>query len=110
MVASYARVVTTCANAVEAQSLIAGAMQTRLAACAQTTPIESTYWWQEKLETAQEISISFKTREDLIEPIMHYLRQHHSYATPQILVYPITGGDIDYLNWIRTETMVVKQK
>ena len=84
--------------------MIAGAMQTRLAACAQTTPIESTYWWQGKLETAKEISISFKTREALLGPLKHYLRTNHSYKTPQILVYPITGGDDDYLRWIEDET------
>ena len=58
-------VVTTVEKAEDARRLSRDAVESRLAACAQLEPIESTYFWDGALEDAREIRITFKTRAGL---------------------------------------------
>ena len=73
----------------------------RLAACAQVTgPIESTYRWDGRIETATEWYSHFKTTVARASDLRARLREIHPYDTPEIIVLPITDGDPAYLRWI----------
>jgi len=100
----YALLTTTCASPAEAEKIVRGALEQRLAACAQRMPIQSDYWWLGKLEHAHEVKVEFKTRVALVEGLKAYILNNHSYKTPKILVYEITGGNPAYLRWIDDET------
>lgn len=101
----FVTVTTTTDNPDEAQSLAASAVQARLAACAQvSTPIASTYWWEGKVETAQEYRVDFKTRAELADRLTQHVKAAHSYDTPEVIVTPIVGGNPAYLEWIAAET------
>lgn len=100
----YALVTTTFDKPTEAEKVIRGALEARLAACAQRTPIQSDYWWQNKLVHAHEVEVKFKTRGALVEALKAYILNNHTYKTPQIVVYEITGGNPSYLRWIDDET------
>jgi periplasmic divalent cation tolerance protein len=101
----YVTVTTTTDNEDEATRLAETAVTARLAACAQISNIASTYWWQGKVETAEEYRIDYKTAAALAERLTAHLKSVHSYDTPEVIVTPILGGNPAYLDWISAETV-----
>ncbi|MFD3438065.1 divalent-cation tolerance protein CutA [Streptomyces sp. NPDC058685] len=98
-------VLTTTDSAAKAEELARGAVEARLAACAQiSAPVTSVYRWQETIETAQEWQILFKTSEERYPELEAHLRAAHDYETPEIIATPVVAGGADYLSWIDTET------
>jgi periplasmic divalent cation tolerance protein len=76
-------------------------VEERLAACAQVSgPIESTYRWDGRIETATEWYGHFKTTLARAPALRARLSELHPYDTPEIIVMPIAGGDPAYLRWI----------
>src|SRR5437773_10580059 len=64
----YCQVVTTTDSRDAAEALSKSAVEARVAACGQVSgPITSTYWWEGKVETAEEWRITFKTPLDRYE-------------------------------------------
>ncbi len=103
--AAYVQVTTTTATEEEARQIARGAVERRLAACAQVVgPITSTYWWQGAIETAAEWMCLLKTTAHRFDAVAAYIRVEHSYDTPEITATPITGGSPEYLGWISAET------
>ncbi len=77
----------------------------RLAACANALPgARSVYWWQGKMEEADECVLVAKTRAGLVNRLVGRVRALHSYACPAIVALPILEGNPDYLAWIAAET------
>jgi len=101
----FETVTTTTDSLDEAKRLSAAAVEARLAACAQvSSPVTSTYWWQGRVETATEYRIEFKTRGPITRQLLEFLKERHSYQTPELLVTPILTGHQNYLDWIEAET------
>ena len=77
----------------------------RKAACVNIIPkVESHYWWQGKIESANELLLIVKTRAALLDDLITLVKQNHPYTVPEILALPIIGGNEDYLNWVEKET------
>ena len=77
----------------------------RKAACVNIIPkVESQYWWQGKIESANELLLIVKTRAVLLEELIALVKQNHPYSVPEIIALPIIGGNKDYLKWIDRET------
>ena len=76
----------------------------RLAACVQFWPIRSFYWWQGKRESGTEFILHCKTRASLAPALQEFIRSHHPYEVPEIIVTPILDGHPPYLVWIDQET------
>jgi periplasmic divalent cation tolerance protein len=105
MAYSYLQVTTTTDSEAEAQSLATVAVENRLAACAQVlSPIRSIYWWEGKMESAQEWMVLLKTTAARVDQLIRRLRSEHSYDTPEIVAVPIVAGHPAYLEWIAEET------
>jgi periplasmic divalent cation tolerance protein len=105
MADSYLQVTTTTDSEAEAQSLATVAVESRLAACAQVlSPIRSVYWWEGKVESAQEWMVLLKTTAARVDQLIQRLRSEHSYDTPEIVAVPIVAGHPAYLAWIAEET------
>lgn len=101
---SHALVTTTFPNTAEANTMVRSVLEARLAACVQQWPMQSDYLWQGAIEQAKEVFVQFKTREDLVEALQQHILAHHSYQTPQVLVYAIASGHAPYLAWVDAET------
>lgn len=98
----------TVPNRDEALKLATVLVEERLAACANIHDgMTSLYWWQGKMEQAEEVSLIVKTRADLIEDLKRRVCQLHSYAVPCIVAWPITDGHETFLDWVRDETRKV---
>ena len=76
-----------------------------LAACVNILPgMESHYWWEGKMESAQEAVLIAKTRADLREALLERVRDLHEAQTPCVVFLPVVGGNPDYLAWLADET------
>jgi periplasmic divalent cation tolerance protein len=95
---------TTVDRRAAARRLAERIVESRLAACAQFFPIRSVYRWKGKVESANECLLLAKTRADLASRLVRFIRRHHAYEVPEIVVTPILGGWKDYLDWIAAET------
>ena len=90
---------TTAANGAEAHTIAQALVAERLAACVQIHPVDSVYRWQGAVETAAEVALAIKTSAALVPAVTARITELHSYAVPEIIAVPITGGSPAYLHW-----------
>jgi periplasmic divalent cation tolerance protein len=101
----YMQVLTTIDSNEEAERLGRSITGARLAACVQIVgPIRSLYWWQGKLDDAQEWLLIIKTTSVRLSELEQHIKANHSYDTPEITATQIPWGSAEYLNWISAET------
>jgi periplasmic divalent cation tolerance protein len=80
-------------------------LKQRKAACINILPgVNSLFWWQEKIDSAEESLLVIKTRFTLLDEIIQLVKEIHSYDVPEIIALPIIDGNKDYLEWIDSET------
>ena len=71
------------------------------AACANILPaVESIYRWKEKIETAAEVIVLFKTTQDRQKAFQEKLRSLHPYDVPEIIFMSVTNGLPEYVRWV----------
>ena len=98
-------VYTTWPSIVEAEQAGRKIVEKRLAACVNILPgMISHYWWQDKIERAEEVVMLVKTRASLAEQVGAAVSAAHPYETPAIMVLPVESLDAAYHRWIVTET------
>ena len=101
---NFIQLVTTTETEADAQAIANTLVERRLAGCVQIIgPITSTYWWERKIETAEEWLCVIKSRADLYEALEEAIRDTHPYEVPEILAVPVTTGSKDYLDWLEGE-------
>ena len=97
-------VYTTCSNPQEAEKVAARLLEKKLAACVSFTPgATSVYRWKGVVEQSVEVTITIKSRRDLLEKLMVELRKVHPYEIPEILAVPVVAGWPPYLDWMDAE-------
>ena len=80
-----------------AQTLV----EEKFAACANLIPaVQSIYRWKEKIETADEVIVFFKTIQDRRAAFEEKLRSLHPYEVPELIFVEIDSGSPDYLCWV----------
>jgi periplasmic divalent cation tolerance protein len=98
-------VYTTWPSIVEAERAGRQVLEQRLAACVNILPgMISHYWWQGKIERAEEAVMLVKTRVSSAERVAAAVKQLHSYATPAIMLLPVESLDPAYHQWIVQES------
>lgn len=98
-------ILVTTSTKDEARKIADLVLSQRKAACINVmTGVDSTFWWQGKLDSAQESVLIIKTKASLLAEIIDLVRDMHSYTVPEIIALPIVGGNEDYLRWIDEET------
>lgn len=96
-------VLTTCADAAEAERLADRLVSERLAACVNRLEgVVSTYRWQGAVERGRECLLLIKTTEARLAAVERAIRQCSSYDLPEVLAIAATGGSAEYLRWIGT--------
>src|SRR5258708_352825 len=104
--AHFCFVYVTTADVNDARRLAHSIVERRLAACANILPgMESLYWWNGVLQTANECVVVFKTRRALTAALTDAVKADHTYDCPCVVVLPIIDGNPDYLRWIGDETV-----
>lgn len=91
---------TTVTERADAEQLARGAVEQRLAACAQVDgPTTSYYHWEGKMEQSSEYRIWFKCLPTNVAALGNWVHHHHPYSTPQWLVVSAEAVGEKYLSW-----------
>ena len=102
--AQHVQILTAAGSREEAATIAAALVEGRLAACVQVLgPIQSTYRWEGRMESAEEWLCLAKTSATRAGEAMAEIGRLHSYDTPEITVMPIIAGSRRYLAWIDDE-------
>src|SRR5262245_65096459 len=93
--------ISTFPDAETASRIAQALVEDKLAACANIIPnIRSIYRWKEKIETAGEIIVFFKTTQEQQSAFEKKLRALHPYEVPELICFKIDSGSPDYLRWV----------
>ncbi|OEV02672.1 divalent-cation tolerance protein CutA [Streptomyces oceani] len=98
-------VLTTTDSAAAAEALARGAVERRVAACAQLNgPVTSVFRWEGAVRTEPEWQVLFKTSVAAYAALEAYIREAHDYEVPEIIATPVSHGGADYQDWVVEET------
>ena len=102
---SVVLVYITTENRAEAEKIGGMLVERRLAACANIIEgMRSIFWWEDKLDQAEETILIIKTKEKLVGPLTESVVAAHSYDCPCVVAIPIVGGNPEFIEWINEET------
>ena len=78
----------------------------QLAACVNIlAPATSIYMWQGKAERVQEVPMIIKTLERHVERVTDEIGVLHPFDVPAVAAVSISGGNVEFLAWIKSQTM-----
>ena len=99
----YTLIMVTASSREEAEKIATALLERKLIACANILgPVSSRFWWQGKIDSAEEYMIFMKTKRELFEQVADNVKQLHSYEVPEIIALPIVEGAKPYLEWINS--------
>ena len=85
----------------EADKISRGLVEYKLAFCVNAIPgIQSTYYWEGKIQVDEEFLLIVKTRKDRYDALETWVKINHSYEVPEIIALPIEQGLPAYLSGI----------
>lgn len=98
-------VYTTVGSRDAALKLAHAAVEGRLAACVQITPIESVYVWQGAVQQEAEFRLLFKTTRQAHAALVQLITALHPYELPAVYALPVTDCTDDYRAWVIANTL-----
>src|ERR1039458_6265175 len=91
----------TTKNKTEAKKIGKVLLQERLAACINIFDnMSSIYWWEGKIEEANETVLIAKTTKKLFPKLSKKVKSIHSYSVPCILQLEVKDGNKEYVKWL----------
>jgi len=98
-------VLVTAKDEEEAGRIADTLLKAKLIACANIIKdVKSLFWWEGKIDNAQEVLLVLKTRRALFAKVAKTVKIVHSYNVPEIIALPIISGYNPYLKWIDAST------
>ena len=99
----YTLIMVTASSREEAEKIATTLLERKLIACANILgPVSSRFWWQGKIDSAEEYVIFMRTKRELFDQVADNVKQLHSYEVPEIIALPIVEGAKPYLEWINS--------
>ena len=78
-------------------------VEEELVACVNLLPnATSIYKWKGQTHADQEVIGLLKTTEEMLPTLKQHLQKLHSYDCPELIVFPISDGLPEYLDWIQS--------
>lgn len=95
----------TCPDAASADALAQALVSERLAACVNVLPgVRSTYRWQGKVDTSDEVLLLIKTTQGRLDALSARVQALHPHELPEVLAVEAHGGLAPYLDWVAEQT------
>jgi len=102
MVEDMIIVLTTAPDKASAMKMARELVEARLAACCSLVEgLTSLYWWEGKVEEAEEALLIIKTSRSLYREFESKIRSLHPYKIPEIVAFKVEAGLPEYLSWLR---------
>jgi periplasmic divalent cation tolerance protein len=96
-------IILSTAGESEAPVIAKALVEEHLAACVNITGVTSVYRWKGDLCQDREQLLIIKTIRERVDTVISRIVALHSYELPEMIVLPITGGYLPYLQWLRDE-------
>lgn len=77
-------------------------LEKRLIACANIFPVESFYWWKDKVENSKEFVLIAKSLEKNFRKIVEEVRKVHPYEIPCICKLKVEANK-EFKGWVKKE-------
>ena len=90
---------TTESNKTKALRLSKLLIQKKLAACVSIKKIFSIYEWEDQIEETKEFEITIKSKPELKNHLIDFLRKFSTYDSPQI-IYNKYHSEKRYFDWL----------
>ena len=98
-------VLSTCPNAITAESLGRALVGESLAACVNVVPgLRSIYRWNDTLQADAEVLMIIKTTVARFAALRERLVALHPYEVPEVVALPVADGHHAYLEWVSNAT------
>lgn len=94
---------TTFGKKSEAIKIGKNLLKQKLIACYNFFPIESAYWWKEKIVDEKEFLLILKTKDLNFPKIENFIKKLHTDETPEIVSLQVKSVSEKYLKWLNTE-------
>ncbi|UCD16062.1 MAG: divalent-cation tolerance protein CutA [Candidatus Omnitrophota bacterium] len=79
-------------------------LEKRVCACVNIlSGVKSYFWWEGKIDTAQECLLVIKTKDSLFSRLKKVVKANHPYEVPEIIAFKIDKINKEYLNWLLDE-------
>ena len=102
----YSVMLVTTKNVREAKKIAKALLAEKLVACANIVKgVESLFWWEGKINQANEVLLILKTRKSLVKRVVKMVKKLHSYSVPEIIALEIKEGYNPYHKWINDSTL-----
>jgi periplasmic divalent cation tolerance protein len=98
-------IVSTYPNKKSIQKIANTLVRTKLAACVNITKISSVYYWQGKIENADEFLAIFKTTQKNKSKLRAQIKKTHPYKVPEIAELALKDLNKPYLRWLIDSTL-----
>ena len=105
------RMILVTAPAKDAEKLGRQLLEERLIACVNLIPhVKSLFWWQGKIDNANEVLLVLKTPKKNIKRLMKRVAELHPYEVPEIVVLRVENAWKPYAKWVKQEATGKKAK
>ncbi len=94
-------VMTTVSTEDVARRIASALVEQHLVACAQISPVESIYRWQDQLQQEKEWRLVLKTTVSHYTAVEVALLNMHPYDLPAIYSVPVTNELGPYADWVK---------
>lgn len=103
---TYCIINCTASNKEEAIKISKYLVQNKLIACCNiVSSVTSVYSWKDQINEDNEVLMIMKTKTSLYKKVEKEIKNLHSYETPEIICIPVTDGSLDYLAWVKEQTI-----
>jgi periplasmic divalent cation tolerance protein len=94
----------TAKDAAEARDIGAYLVKSKLAACVNILDrMHSIYVWEDEVQEDEEVVLIAKTTAERAQDLIDAVKERHSYDCPCIVTMPVSGGNPDYLQWVKEQ-------
>jgi len=87
----------------KAKSLAELLLKAKVCACVNIIPaVRSYFWWEGKIDQANEAILMIKTRDELFLKVKKVVKDNHPYTVPEIIAVKISKINSEYLGWLES--------
>ena len=88
----------------DAKPLAKNLLEQKVCACVSIlNGAKSYFWWEGKIDEADESLLIIKSKESLFPKLQTLIKNNHPYSTPEIISFNVDNISREYLSWLNAE-------
>ncbi len=90
----------TCADKDETKKIVEFLLEKKLIVCAKSFPVNSTFFWKDKIDSSEEVLVVMDSSEELFQKVEDEVRKLHSYDTPNLTAVSVAKTSKGVIEWM----------